>query len=107
MDHQNWDQVVLNKAPSVATDKTKHILQKEPDENVVLQAPPKLGHLISKARVVKDLKQKEFAAQIGISQQVLSRWETNKEIPSNADIAKMERTFGITLPRVKKIKAAD
>jgi ribosome-binding protein aMBF1 (putative translation factor) len=104
MEHQNWDQVVLNNAPSVATDKAK---QKEPDENVVLQAPPKLGHLISKARVVKDLKQKEFAAQLGISQQVLSRWETNKEIPSNADIAKMERILGITLPRVKKIKVTD
>ena len=38
MDHQNWDQVVLNKAPSVATDKTKHILQKEPDENEIGRA---------------------------------------------------------------------
>ncbi len=42
--------------------------------------------------------------QLGISEQVLGRWETNKDIPNNSDIAKIEKVLKIKLPRCQKIK---
>ena len=45
-----------------------------------------------------------LANELKISEQLLSRWETNKEIPTNKDIANIEKILKIKLPRTKKIK---
>ena len=72
-----------------------------------MEAPSKLGQLICQMRTIKNKTQKVFAGELGISPQVLSRWETNKEIPTNTDLAKIERLLGIKLPRNKKVKTTD
>ena len=45
-----------------------------------------------------------MANELGISEQVLGRWETNKETPENKDIAKIEKLLRIKLPRAQKVK---
>ena len=45
-----------------------------------------------------------MANEMGIAVTIITRWETNKEIPSNGELAKIEKNLGIKLPRVKKVK---
>jgi ribosome-binding protein aMBF1 (putative translation factor) len=45
-----------------------------------------------------------LANRLGIAVTLLTRWETGKDIPTNFDIAKIERQLGVKLPRTKKIK---
>ena len=47
--------------------------------------------------------QKELSNDIGISQQILSRWESGKEFPTNLQIANIEKYLKVKLPRGKKI----
>ena len=107
MDHQDWNNITFtnNADKKKKQDNAKKISQLRPDENMKVEAPSKLGQLIAKARGTKNKTQKQFATEIGISAQVLARWETNKEIPTNLDIANMERALGVKLPRVKKVKS--
>lgn len=72
-----------------------------------LEPPKNLGVLLSQARTSKNKTQKQLSADVGISVLILSRWESNKETPNNAQIAKIEKTLGIKLPRCKKIKLND
>ena len=108
MDHQNWDPIVFNskKDKDNATgSKEKQEKQSKyvpPPETIKMEAPKNLGQLICQGRTAKNKTQKVLATELGVSQSVLSRWETNKESPSNTDIAKIEKTLGVKLPRNKK-----
>ena len=39
-----------------------------------------------------------------ISLHLYTKWEANKEIPTNEQNAKMEKILGVKLPRNKKVK---
>ena len=101
MNHQDWNTVTF-KTQTNQTKKTSFNKTKNPDE-FVLEAPPNLGKTISQARLAKNMNQKELSAIIGISSQILARWESGKENPTNAQIAKIEKQLGIKLPRCKKV----
>ena len=75
-------------------------------EKVKLEAPKDLGKLIAKSRTIKRITQKELASLIGVNQLIIGRWENNKEIPNNLQIANIEKILGVKLPRIKKIKFA-
>ena len=75
-----------------------------PPETIKIEAPKNLGQLICQARNTKKINQKTLANELQISISVLSRWETNKETPTNAVISKIEKKLGIKLPRNKKTK---
>jgi ribosome-binding protein aMBF1 (putative translation factor) len=62
-----------------------------------------LGKIIAQARVINGKNQKELASMIGISQQILSRWEANKDLPTNSQIALLEKTLKVKLPRCQKV----
>lgn len=103
MNHQDWQTVVLSNKKNVDEKKSK------PNPNISKQetklvAPQNLGTLISQARTSIKKNRKELSMQLGISEQVLGRWETNKDIPNNSDIAKIEKVLKIKLPRCQKIK---
>ena len=110
MEHQDWTPVILNNS----NDKNKKVDKKEkekqnsnyvpPPETIKMEAPKSLGQIICQGRTTKGKTQKVLAAEVGISTTVLSRWETNKETPTNAQIATIEKAIGVKLPRVKKIK---
>ena len=103
MDGQDWNTVVLTKKPKPNQSQYANSGPK-PDVEVKIEAPKNLGTMISQGRTAKSKTQKLLASELGIAVQVLSRWETGKEIPSNGDISKIERTIGVKLPRSNKIK---
>ena len=81
------------------------------NEVIKIQVDKKLGQLLSQARLAKGFKtQGDFIKELNqktnlnISPQIYSKWESNKEAPTNEQIAKMEKVLIVKLPRNKKIK---
>ncbi len=106
MEHQDWNKVVFsNKKPEKP--QVKNVVKKDPNVVEKLVAPSNLGVLISQARTTTKKTRKQLSNELGISEQVLSRWETNKETPENKDIAKVEKLLRIKLPRVQKVKVEE
>ena len=106
MEHQDWNSIKLNTSDktSVKTSvkKTKASTNKlNKVEKLIMKEP--LGKIIAQARVINGKNQKELASSIGISQQILSRWEANKDLPTNSQIALLEKTLKVKLPRCQKV----
>jgi len=120
MEHQDFKTVVFNQKEKKAVDQNKKEVQKRisqkqvssnDNEVVKVQADKKLGQLLSQARLAKGFKtQGDFIKELNqktnlnISTQIYSKWESNKEVPTNEQIAKMEKVLTAKLPRNKKIK---
>lgn len=120
MEHQDFKTVVFNQKEKKAVDQNKKEVQKRisqkqvssnDNEVVKVQADKKLGQLLSQARLAKGFKtQGDFIKELNqktnlnISAQIYGKWESNKEIPTNEQIAKMEKVLTVKLPRNKKIK---
>lgn len=104
MDHQDFKTVVFGNSNKISTNKelSKRISQKPTQENTIAVSDKQLGKTIASARTTKGLNQKQLAQQAGVSQQVLSTWESNKQVPTNAEIAKLEKILATKLPRNKK-----
>jgi DNA-binding transcriptional regulator YiaG len=106
MEHQDWNTVALNAKKSVKFEtsiplKPKLIIVKQ----LVSNEP--IGKLIAQSRLTLNKDQKQFAALLGVSQQMLSRWESNKELPNNAQIALIEKITKVKLPRCKKVQVSE
>lgn len=113
MDHQDWKPLVLNSVTNKNTKEKsteKNALKSKyvpaPD-TVKLVPTANIGSAIANARNTKTKTQQVLANEIGVSQTVLARWENNKEIPTNSQIAVIERKLGIKLPRSKIVKNTD
>ena len=120
MEHQDFKTVVFNSEEKKAVDQNKKEVQKRisqkqvssnDNEVVKVQADKKLGQLLSQARLAKGFKtQGDFIKELNqktnlnISAQIYGKWESNKEVPTNEQIAKMEKVLKVKLPRNKKIK---
>ena len=120
MEHQDFKNVVFNQKEKKAIDQNKKEVQKRisqkqvssnDNEVVKVQADKKLGQLLSQARLAKGFKtQGDFIKELNqktnlnISPQIYGKWESNKEVPTNEQIAKMEKVLTAKLPRNKKIK---
>ncbi|ALH23311.1 putative helix turn helix protein [Chrysochromulina ericina virus CeV-01B] len=104
MDHQDWNTITLTtKSTNARTaENNKKISQKISSQDVKIEAPPNLGKLIEQARGGKT--RQILANSLGVAVTLLTRWETGKDIPTNSDIAKIERQLGVKLPRTKKTK---
>jgi ribosome-binding protein aMBF1 (putative translation factor) len=105
MEHQDWNSIKLN-TPALKnkdTNKKPHISANKVNkvEKVIMKEP--LGKIIAQARVINGKNQKELACMIGVSQQILSRWEANKDLPTNSQIALLEKTLKVKLPRCQKV----
>jgi ribosome-binding protein aMBF1 (putative translation factor) len=105
MEHQDWNSIKLN-TPALKnkdTNKKPHISANKVNkvEKVIMKEP--LGKIIAQARVINGKNQKELASMIGVSQQILSRWEANKDLPTNSQIALLEKTLKVKLPRCQKV----
>lgn len=109
MEHQDWNNVTFNnKTTKKKSEEAKKIHSNKVlnPEEVKIEAPKDLGKLISQARTIKGKNQKELATLIGVNQLIIGRWESNKEVPTNLQIANIEKILGVKLPRIKKIKHA-
>ena len=115
MDHQDFTPIIFNSKNSkekeiIKKDREKKISQKIiNDEDIKIEANKKLGQILSQARIAKGFnKQSDFVNELNkiklnISIQIYNKWESNKEIPTNEQIAKMEKVLCVKLPRNKKI----
>ena len=105
LEHQDWNVVKLknlNKPKNAPPQKLPRLqLQPQPTTKVVMKEP--IGKLIAQARMIHGKNQKELATMIGVSQQFVARWEANKELPNNSQIALIEKTLKVKLPRCQKI----
>jgi len=110
IEHQDWKPVTFNTISTNAKKeafKQKNSTKTSNPEDFKLEQCNNLGKLIAATRVSKNIKQKELANKIGVSEQILNRWESNKEILTNANIATIEKILGVKLPRNKKIKVTE
>lgn len=120
MEHQDFNTVTFNTKSEKAkkletTESKKKISQKQVTTNdneiIKVESDKKLGQLLSQSRLtlgfktqanfIKELNQK---TNMNVSPQIYSKWESNKEVPTNEQIAKMEKVLKVKLPRNKKIK---
>jgi ribosome-binding protein aMBF1 (putative translation factor) len=106
MEHQDWSIVALKNSNKTKKPQQQQQPQPPPQQpqqtiKVVMKEP--IGKLIAQARMIHGKNQKELAAMIGVSQQFVARWEANKELPNNAQIALIEKTLKVKLPRSQKI----
>ena len=120
MEHQDFNTIVFNSKEKKVLEQNKKEAQKKnsqkevktnDNEVVKVQADKKLGQLLSQGRLAKGFKtQGDFIKELNqktnlnVSPQIYSKWENNKEIPTNEQIAKMEKVLTVKLPRNKKIK---
>ena len=123
MEHQDFKTITFNSKEKKAVDQNKKELEKKisqkqvtqttlgDNEVIKVQADKKLGQLLSQARLAKGFKtQGDFIKELNqktnlnISLQIYSKWESNKEVPTNEQIAKMEKVLSAKLPRNKKTK---
>ena len=104
MEHQDWNTVTFNNKLVNAKkgEYNKKLSQKSSSQDVKIEVPLNLGKLIEQARGGKT--RQALANELGVAVTLLTRWETGKDIPTNADIAKIERRLGVKLPRTKKSK---
>jgi len=106
MEHQDWNTVALNAKKSVKSE-TSIPLKPKPIIVKQLVSNEPIGKLIAQSRLTLNKDQKQFAALLGVSQQMLSRWESNKELPNNAQIALIEKITKVKLPRCKKVQVSE
>tara|TARA_Y100000768_G_scaffold388019_1_gene381520 strand:+ start:5853 stop:6194 length:342 start_codon:yes stop_codon:yes gene_type:complete len=110
MEHQDWNSITFNTVSNNVkkeTSKKKHSTKTSNPEDFKLEQSNNLGKIIAATRVAKNIKQKDLANKIGVSVQILNRWESNKEILTNANIATIEKILGVKLPRNKKVKVTE
>lgn len=55
------------------------------------------GQKIAQCRKEKGLTQKELAAELGVTRQAVSRWESDLAFPETDTFVKMSKLFGVTL----------
>tara|TARA_B100000614_G_C14411811_1_gene438168 strand:+ start:368 stop:709 length:342 start_codon:yes stop_codon:yes gene_type:complete len=110
MEHQDWKPVTFNTVSNnikKETFKKKNSTKTSNPEDFKIEQSNNLGKTIAATRVAKNIKQKDLASKIGVSVQILNRWESNKEILTNANIATIEKILGVKLPRNKKVKVTE
>lgn len=100
--HQDWNSVKFTNVMQTNNAKKVSFKKQHIPELIVMDAPKQLGQLLAQARLTQGKNQKQFATIIGVSQLMLARWEANKELPSNTQIASIERITKVKLPRCQK-----
>jgi DNA-binding transcriptional regulator YiaG len=103
MEHQDWKAVTLTVKKNVKFE--NNVIPIPRTKQLVMHEP--LGKLIAQSRLTLNSDQKQFAALLGVSTQMLSRWECNKELPNNAQIALIEKITKVKLPRCKKVVVSE
>lgn len=105
LQHQDWNNITFHKNNNTNNSITsnRNTNTKNEKNETKLDFPKELGKLIMQSRNALKKTQKELSNEIGISQQILSRWESGKEFPTNLQIANIEKNLKVKLPRGKKI----
>ena len=98
---QDWEPVILKKEVPI-----KHIQKEQPP--AVLKTTIKLQNAIEHARLNAKMSQKDLAAKLNVTANIITDYENGKAVPNNAFIAKIEKILNTKLPRApKKEKPTD
>ena len=57
--------------------------------------------------MAKKMTQKQLAQALNEQASVIQKYEQGKQVPTNAELAKMEKILGTKLPRIKKKSSGD
>lgn len=57
----------------------------------------KIGNRIKKLRMQRGISQQEFAAEIGITPQAVSRWECGMSLPEPSKLPAIANILGVTI----------
>jgi ribosome-binding protein aMBF1 (putative translation factor) len=98
---QDWEPVILKKEPV----KTYKPIVNEAAE---VKTTIKLQNAIEHARLNAKMSQKDLAAKLNVTANIITDYENGKAVPNNAFIAKIEKILNTKLPRApKKEKPTD
>ncbi len=61
-----------------------------------------LGENIIRLRSERNLSQEKLAAELGVSRQAISKWETDASVPELEKLLRMSEVFGVTLDALVK-----
>jgi ribosome-binding protein aMBF1 (putative translation factor) len=109
MNNQDWETIFMTKSkektpqPQTGPKPPIDTHQAEPLPKITVE----LKTAIQQARIAKKLSQKELAQQINVPVSLINDYEKGTAIPNNSFIAKLEKSLGTKLPRVKKIKVVE
>ena len=102
--YQDWNTIVFNNKPKPnAANKQKPNIQISNHHNK-LEPPKDLARKIQQARTANNLTQKQIAQQLQIAVNTYNLWESGRSIPTNLEIAKIEKLLKIKLPRSRIVK---
>ena len=116
--HQDWEPVVLKKAPQQTKDNNKGLANKnyKPNSNSNTVVPKKLldddlDHFeiktvsrslsvqIQQARNLKKMTQKDLANKLNTQPSVIQSYENGKAVPNGEFLAKMSKILGVKLKK--------
>ena len=59
-----------------------------------------LGEKLQRLRKARGMSQEELAAQMGVSRQAVSRWETGETVPSTDTLKEIAKVFQVSVDRL-------
>ena len=69
----------------------RHILPAMPLQKPYLLKQPEIGRFVRELRQLTGLTQEQFGLQIGVSYEMVSRWENGRMQPSSLALRQLER----------------
>lgn len=102
--YQDWNTIVFNNKPKPNTDNKRKPNIQIPNHDKKLEPPKDLAKKLQQARTANNLTQKQIAQQLQIAVNTYNLWESGRTIPTNLEIAKIEKLLKIKLPRSRLVK---
>jgi DNA-binding transcriptional regulator YiaG len=98
---EDRDVVFIKKKPPPPPPAGAQAAKKAADETIP-SMPNEVKQAIMKARMAKKMTQKQLAQALNEQASVIQKYEQGKQVPTNAQLAKIEKVLGTKLPRIKK-----
>jgi ribosome-binding protein aMBF1 (putative translation factor) len=102
--YQDWNTIVFNNKPKTNADNKQKPNIQISNQHKKLEPPKDLAKKIQQARTANNLTQKQIAQQLQIAVNTYNLWESGRTIPTNLEIAKIEKLLKIKLPRSRIVK---
>tara|TARA_Y100000389_G_scaffold204956_1_gene261232 strand:+ start:14541 stop:14873 length:333 start_codon:yes stop_codon:yes gene_type:complete len=102
--YQDWNTIVFNNKPKTNTDNKQQFNSQLPNQHKKLEPPKELAKQIQQARTANNLTQKQIAQQLQLTVNTYNLWESGRTIPTNLEIARIEKLLKIKLPRSRIVK---
>lgn len=102
---QQWEPVTLSKKRP-APQRKPHKPDEEEDDKVA-RVSQELRMAVQRARLAKEMTQRDLAKQINEKASVVNDYESGRAVPTPNIISKLQRALGVKLPRNNKKKGGE